>query len=58
MEIGSYPRWARAEDGSVAYHVRITFEAPQERAALADQARDELAATLGPEALCEAENPI
>ena len=58
LEIGSYPRWARAEDGSVAYHVRITFEAPQERAALADQARDELAATLGPEALCEAENPI
>jgi molybdenum cofactor synthesis domain-containing protein len=58
LEIGSYPRWARAEDGSVAYHVRITFEAPQEQAALADAARDELAATLGPEALCEAENPI
>ncbi|MCR9165254.1 MAG: competence/damage-inducible protein A [Nannocystaceae bacterium] len=58
LDIGSYPRWSRAEDGSVAYHVRITFEAPSDRAALADAARDELAATLGPDSLCDAENPI
>lgn len=58
LEIGSYPRWARAEDGSVDYHVRITFEAPAGDASIADAARDELAMTLGPEALCEAASPL
>lgn len=54
LEIGSYPRWARADDGSIDYHVRITFEAPAADAGIAETARDELAETLGPEALCEA----
>ncbi|MBV1857626.1 MAG: competence/damage-inducible protein A [Nannocystaceae bacterium] len=58
LEIGSYPRWARADDGSVDYHVRITFEAPRAAAALADQARDELASVLGSAALCEASSPL
>ena len=58
LEIGSYPRWSRAEDGTVAYHVRITFEAPTDAGSIADTARDELAATLGPDALCEAAAPI
>jgi hypothetical protein len=34
--------------------VRITFEAPAADAGIAETARDELAETLGPEALCEA----
>ncbi len=58
LEIGSYPRWARADDGSIHYHVRITFEAPAADASIADAARDELASTLGPEALCEASAPL
>lgn len=58
LEIGSYPRWARADDGSIDYHVRITFEAPQGSASVADQARDELAATLGADALCDPAAPI
>ncbi|MGH1343224.1 MAG: competence/damage-inducible protein A [Nannocystales bacterium] len=58
LEIGSYPRWARAEDGSIDYHVRITFEAPADAASLAETARDELAATLGADALCDAASPL
>ncbi|MEM6290283.1 MAG: competence/damage-inducible protein A [Myxococcota bacterium] len=58
VEIGSYPRWARAEDGSIDYHVRITFEAPANLAATVDQARDELAKILGPDALCEGRQPL
>lgn len=58
LEIGSYPRWSRAEDGTVAYHVRVTFEAPNDASSVADAARDELAAALGPDALCEADSPI
>lgn len=58
LEIGSYPRWARADDGSIDCHVRITFEAPAASASIADAARDELASTLGPAALCEAASPL
>lgn len=58
LEIGSYPRWARADDGSIDYHVRITFEAPSADASIADAARDELAAELGPDVLCEAASPL
>lgn len=58
LEIGSYPRWARGEDGSIDYHVRITFEAPRGEGSVADQARDELATTLGPDALCEGARPL
>ncbi len=58
VEIGSYPRWARGDDGSIDYHVRITFEGPARLASTVDQARDELAATLGPDALCESREPL
>ncbi len=58
LEIGSYPRWARGEGGGIDYHVRITFEAPHSDASVAERARDELAAELGPEALCEGAQPL
>ncbi|MCA9654083.1 MAG: competence/damage-inducible protein A [Myxococcales bacterium] len=51
VEIGSYPRWTRGEDGRVSYHVRITFEGPATTAAHIDRARDALAASLPPEAI-------
>ena len=53
VEIGSYPRWAREEDGRVRYHVRVTFEAPALHAPSADAARDQLASMLGPDAIVE-----
>jgi molybdenum cofactor synthesis domain-containing protein len=51
VEIGSYPRWTRGDDGRVSYHVRITFEGPTRDAALVDAARDSLRAALPPEAV-------
>lgn len=58
LEIGSYPRWARAEDGSIDAHVRVTFETPTGSASIADSARDELATALGPDALCDPASPL
>jgi len=58
LEIGSYPRWSRAEDGSLAFHVRITLEAPSASASVAETARGELIEALGPEALCEDTAPL
>jgi molybdenum cofactor synthesis domain-containing protein len=46
VEVGSYPRWTRGEDGRVSYHVRVTLEG---LAAAADQvaaARAALVAAL------------
>ncbi len=58
IDIGSYPRWARAEDGSIDYQVRITFEGPAPEASRVDAVRDELATRLGPDALCESKDPL
>ncbi|MCX4245877.1 competence/damage-inducible protein A [Paraliomyxa miuraensis] len=46
VEIGSYPRWTREDDGQVRYHVRVTFEAPMAAAAVVQAARDALRASL------------
>lgn len=46
IDIGSYPRWTRADDGRIRYHVRVTFEGPTASAAEVEAARDELAAAL------------
>lgn len=51
VEIGSYPRWTREQDGRVAYHVRVTFEGPTPAAAQVDAAREALRAALPPEAV-------
>lgn len=51
VDVGSYPRWSRQEDGRVSYHVRVTLEAPIVAAAEVERARDELREALGPEAL-------
>jgi molybdenum cofactor synthesis domain-containing protein len=53
VEIGSYPRWERGDDGRIRYHVRVTFEAPMTLRATVDAAREELAHRLGPDQLCE-----
>jgi molybdopterin-biosynthesis enzyme MoeA-like protein len=57
VEIGSYPRWTRADDGRIRYHVRVTFEAPAAFAPQVEAVRDELAERLGPDALCESDPP-
>lgn len=51
VEIGSYPRWHREEDGRVSYHVRITFEGPAARAEQVDAACAALREALPPEAV-------
>ena len=51
VEIGSYPRWTRGDDGRVSHHVRITFEGPTGDASRVDAARDALRTALPPEAL-------
>lgn len=46
VEIGSYPRWTRGDDGRVRHHVRITFEGPTREAARVDAARESLRTAL------------
>jgi molybdenum cofactor synthesis domain-containing protein len=46
VDIGSYPRWTRSDDGRIRAHVRVTFEGPVADAAEVDAAREELAAAL------------
>ncbi len=47
VEIGSYPRWSRGEDGRLRCVIRVTLEAPSERASQVRAARERLAASLG-----------
>lgn len=51
VEIGSYPRWTRGDDGRVSHHVRITFEGPTSTAARVEAARDSLRTALPPESI-------
>lgn len=51
VEIGSYPRWTRGDDGRVSHHVRITFEGPTGDAVRVDAARDSLRAALPPDSI-------
>ncbi len=51
VEIGSYPRWSRDEDGRVSYHVRVTLEGPAAAAGKVDQAQAALLAALPPESI-------
>ncbi|MEM7159173.1 MAG: molybdopterin-binding protein [Myxococcota bacterium] len=57
VEIGSYPRWSRGEDGRVSYHVRITFEGPAADAERIDAARQALADDLPADAVIPAPDP-
>lgn len=57
VEIGSYPRWARGEDGRVSHHVRVTFEGPRRDAAMVDAACESLRAALPPEAVIPDPDP-
>ncbi|HFE44701.1 MAG TPA: competence/damage-inducible protein A [Nannocystis exedens] len=53
VEIGSYPRWTPDRTGHLRCIVRITFETSNGPNTRAREARDALAAALGPEALIE-----
>jgi len=48
VEIGSYPRWSPRADGQLAYHVRVTLEAPRRQADRAEQAARALVASIPP----------
>ena len=54
VEIGSYPRWRRDDDGRLMVRVKLTFEAPADRAELALAAREALAARVGVEHVLDA----
>lgn len=53
IDIGSYPRWSRSEDGRIRVHVRVTFEGPSGEAARVEAARERLQAALAPDQLLE-----
>ncbi len=53
VEIGSYPRWTRDDDGAVQYHVRVTFEGPAAIASIVDDAREALREALPPDTLLD-----
>jgi len=57
VEIGSYPRWSRTEDGRIHMHVRVTFEGPRGAAERIEAACERLRATLPPGTLLEHEPP-
>lgn len=46
VQIGSYPRWSRGDDGRIALDVRVTLEGPVSHAAQVDAAREALLASL------------
>lgn len=46
VEIGSYPRWSPAADGTLGYHVRVTLEVSRDRAERAELARQALLAAI------------
>ncbi len=58
VAIGSYPRWARQADGTIDYHVRLTFEAEVGATADVEAARSRVEAVLGPAALCDPKTPL
>ncbi|MCH9685153.1 MAG: competence/damage-inducible protein A [Deltaproteobacteria bacterium] len=53
VEIGSYPRWSREEDGSVRYHVRVTLEGPRSAAQRVELAREALRQALPPDTVID-----
>jgi molybdenum cofactor synthesis domain-containing protein len=57
VEIGSYPRWTRGEDGRVSYHVRVTFEGAMSDAPRVDAAREALREALPPDAVLADPDP-
>jgi molybdenum cofactor synthesis domain-containing protein len=57
VEIGSYPRWTRGDDGRVSHHVRITFEGPTSDAPRVEAARESLRAALPPDAVLSDPEP-
>jgi molybdenum cofactor synthesis domain-containing protein len=57
VEIGSYPRWTRGDDGRVGHHVRITFEGPTPDEVRVEAARDSLRAALPPETILPEPEP-
>lgn len=57
VDIGSYPRWGRGDDGRIHMHVRVTLEGPATAREAVLAARAQLHAALGPEHLLDHEPP-
>ncbi len=57
VDIGSYPRWDRDDQGRLRVRVRVTLEAPGDTQHLADEARAALAQRLGDERVLALEGP-
>jgi len=58
IDIGSYPRWSRTDDGRVRVHVRVTFEGPSPQAARVEAARERLREALPAAQVLEHEPPV
>ncbi len=58
IDVGSYPRWSRGEDGRIHLHVKVTLEAPTPLRARVDAARERLRAALAPQHLLDHEPPV
>jgi molybdenum cofactor synthesis domain-containing protein len=58
VDIGSYPRWSRGDDGRIHMHVRVTFEGPRAATSAVEAACQRLRETLPPGALLSHEPPV
>lgn len=58
VDIGSYPRWSRAQDGRIHMHVRVTFEGPRAATAAVLAACQRLREILPPGTLLSHEPPV
>jgi len=58
VQIGSYPRWTRADDGRVSQDVRVTLEGPATLEARVREARQALVESLPDGALIPAAAPL
>ncbi|MBC8070767.1 MAG: competence/damage-inducible protein A [Deltaproteobacteria bacterium] len=58
IDIGSYPRWSRSDDGRVHVHVRVTFEGPSGAASRVEAARDRLREALPADRLLDDEPAV
>lgn len=57
IQVGSYPRWTREEDGRIRLRVRVTVEGPIELASQVDAAREALLARLPADCIVENDAP-
>lgn len=57
VDVGSYPRWSRGDDGRIHMHVRVTLEGPSTARERVEAARVQLLSSLGAANVLDREPP-